>query len=311
MDKAVLPHDLCGRVFLFAPASVFLSSVAPTCKKFSFDWYRDTLFTHVVIVPDDSPSINAAVNMLAQRQSHSRRGLVAVRPGVYAESVRVTQSCYILGLGPRGSVVVEAPGWESALVSAGLGGCARPEMLGFATIESGEDAFIENLAFQCRNEMMRGRCVYIVNGRLCLLRCDISGTVVISGRHTAPQLTECRIRGSRGNGLYCTDNSRPIISKSEVLMHGHHGVLIDRRSRPHIFQNSISDNQACGIRLFCDGDSTASEYIYRNIYNGNARAELSLTPRFSRGCGDQEESYAEEIDFSNRWLGPRMTPTPA
>lgn len=148
--------------------------------------------------------------------------MVLVRPGVHAESVRLTQNCYILGLGPRGKVVVEAPGWESALVSAGLGMGAN----------FGEDAYIENVTFRCRNEMMRGRCVYIVNGHVSLKCCDIQGTVLVSGWRTSPQFVECQISKSRGNGLHFTDYSCPSLVKSTILHHGNHGILIDRRAMP-------------------------------------------------------------------------------
>ena len=46
-------------------------------------------------------------------------GVVLVRPGLYGESVRVTRDLTLSGLGPRGSVVVQPPGWEAGLVWGG------------------------------------------------------------------------------------------------------------------------------------------------------------------------------------------------
>ena len=71
------------------------------------------LLERAVFVPDDAPTINAALNAAAHD------GVVLVRPGLYGESVRVTRDPTLCGLGPRGSVVVQPPGWEAGLVWGG------------------------------------------------------------------------------------------------------------------------------------------------------------------------------------------------
>ena len=71
------------------------------------------LLERAVFVPDDAPTINAALNAAAHD------GVVLVRPGLYGESVRVTRDLTLSGLGPRGSVVVQPPGWEAGLVWGG------------------------------------------------------------------------------------------------------------------------------------------------------------------------------------------------
>ena len=71
----------------------------------------------------------------------------------------------------------------------------------------GEAACIENITFRCRNEQMRGQCVYIVMGQLHLVRCNVDGGVFVSGARTAPRFSECRIRKSRGNGMRFTDHA--------------------------------------------------------------------------------------------------------
>ena len=71
------------------------------------------LLERAVFVPDDAPTINAALN------AATHDGVVLVRPGLYGESVRVTRDLTLSGLGPRGSVVVQPPGWEAGLVWGG------------------------------------------------------------------------------------------------------------------------------------------------------------------------------------------------
>jgi len=142
-----LLSELVAHVFRFVRLIDF-APVTATARRFSFSWYAQ-VFTRVVVVPDDAPTINGAINQLGDNSigCDVGRGLVIVRAGMYKETVRVTHNCHLLGWGPKGTVVVEAPGWESALVFAGLG------IKGF---NSGEDACILNVTFRCRNENMRG-----------------------------------------------------------------------------------------------------------------------------------------------------------
>lgn len=285
-------HDLLPRIFRWVPPLDFVGAVAACCRQFTFRWYVG-LFPCVVVVPDDVPSINAAINRLARHReknsANDGRGLVILRPGTYAESVRVTQNCHVLGLGRPGQVVVEAPGWESALVFSGLG------VRGFG---SGEDACIYNITFKCRNEQMRGRCVYIVLGQPRLERCDIDGGVLISGLRTAPQIRSCRIRASWGSGLHLTDHCQASLRESLVVGNRRHGVLVDRSSHPDITANKVSNNGECGIRLFLGPGFVHSQIdldhavpasfvgtILDNDFSGNGGRDLSLTPRFA----DSEE----------------------
>lgn len=262
-------------------------------------WYA-AQFPRCVLVPDEVPSINAAINRLGRRavavghgDAEHPRGLVLIRPGTYSESVRVTRNCYLLGLGPRERVVVEAPGWESALVFSGLG------VRGFG---SGEDACAANLTFRCRNEMMRGRCVYIVLGRPRLEHCTIEGGVLVSGFHTAPQLSQCCIRDSWGSGVHMTDHCQASLRDSTVTKSRRHGVLADRGSRPEVADNRISGNGACGIRVFCGADAMGRrpgkslqlplQRISGNDLGSNGEGELSTTPRFA----DSEELHIDADD---------------
>jgi len=291
-------HDLLPRIFCVVPPYEFVRSVAACCRRFSLTWYL-SLFPCVVTVPDDVPSVNAAINRLAQDGSVYTQsihdfgpscGLVVIRPGRYLESVRVTRNCYILGLGRRADIVIEAPGWESALVFSGLG------VRGF---RSGEDACIANITFRCRNELMRGRCVYVVLGRPYLNHCDVDGGVLVSGFDVAPKLRRCSIQESWGSGLRLTDHCCGSLRDSVVKTNRRHGVLVDRGSCPDIMDNTISHNTVCGIRLFSGSlpldtrsppsSSVPLNGIVRNELHGNGQDDLSVTPRFA----DAEELHID------------------
>eukprot|EP00930_Biecheleria_cincta_P087508 TRINITY_DN76732_c0_g1_i1.p1 TRINITY_DN76732_c0_g1~~TRINITY_DN76732_c0_g1_i1.p1 ORF type:complete len:350 (-),score=48.17 TRINITY_DN76732_c0_g1_i1:34-1062(-) len=317
VPAATLPCEIASHVFELCPPLCFLKAAAATCRQFSFQWYVSRVFSGVVIVPDDVASLNEAMNKLAAGSCFGQeKGLLLVRPGIYQESVRVTQNCHILGLGRRDTVIVEAPGWESALVSAGLGGAAVPKMFAMQGLTTGEDACVENLRFRCRNEQMRGRCIYLVMGQLHLVRCTVEGGVKVSGHCTAPLLTECDIRGARGCGLHLTDHSKAVLRRNRVGRHGRHGVLADRGAKPAIVHNELVCNGAYGIRLFRGADclppvfgmSDAKQLrfasaeleelrhlssICENRFDGNAAGELSLTPRYA------ESEASEEPEFYN------------
>lgn len=298
---ADLMQDLLPRIFGYVPPLDFFRAAASSSKTLGLQWYLGQ-FPSVIVVPDDVASINEAINRLASRggghasprSSASSKGLVLVRPGTYMESVRVTQNCCILGLGRCKDVIVEAPGWESALVFSGLG------VRGFG---SGEDACVANMTFRCRNEQMRGRCVYIVLGQPRLDNCSIQGGVLISGSGTAPQISGSHIRASWGSGLHLTDHCRGSLTECVVAGNRRHGILVDRASHPRIAGNIVKRNAACGIRVFCGalgplpevaGMAAArslDERIRGNELTGNGAGDsLCLTPRFA----DTEEM---QLDF--------------
>lgn len=290
--KPEFPRELFERVCEFIAPAEFLRAWVATCSHFSFAWYTGAVFTRTIVVPDDAGRINAAINKLADTGLPGR-GLVLVRPGTYAESVRVTQNCHILGLGPRDKVIIEAPGWESALVSAGLGSRQVPSVLGWSVLTSGEDAFVENLTFRCRNMNMKGRVVYIVMGALNLIRCRIEGGMLVSGSCTTPRLTDCVIGNSRGNGVHLTDHCKAALHGNRITQHGRHGILICRHSSPEVIQNTISSNGVCGIRMFRGSSKVPLASIRDNVLEDNGCNEISLMP----GCTEAEfgDSDGDEV----------------
>jgi hypothetical protein len=56
------------------------------------------------------------------------------------ESIRLTQNVIVVGLGLKDAVVVEAPGWEPALVFAGLGISGNNTVNGVDGTSTGERA---------------------------------------------------------------------------------------------------------------------------------------------------------------------------
>eukprot|EP00929_Paragymnodinium_shiwhaense_P063356 TRINITY_DN31656_c0_g1_i1.p1 TRINITY_DN31656_c0_g1~~TRINITY_DN31656_c0_g1_i1.p1 ORF type:complete len:364 (-),score=58.03 TRINITY_DN31656_c0_g1_i1:12-1103(-) len=294
-------YGLLPKIFSYVPPSYFADKVSSTCSRFSLQWYL-TMFPRVVIVPDEVQSINSAINRLQSldisaqppevREADRRGkilGIVLVRPGRYMESVRVTHNCHLFGMGRRGSVVVEAPGWESALVFAGLG---------VRHFGSGEDACITNMTFQCRNEQMRGRCVYIVMGRPRLDRCEVQGGVLACGVKTMPQLVSCTVRLSWGSGVHMTDRCRGSVQNSNIAGNKRHGILLDRGSMPRIKRTHISKNGECGIKIFTapapgvEGDrELTTEDIDGNVFASNSGLDIAVSPYFADADEMEVDGY--------------------
>lgn len=274
-----MPPELLERLCSWVRPLDFLRAWRMTSSRFPYQWYMEQNFDRIVVVPDETGSINAAINMSSR--TFGGRHLVLIRPGTYSQVVRVTQNCHLLGLGRPGTVIVEAPGWESALVSAGLGGSLVPAMFGWRGLTTGDDTCVENMTFRCRNDQMRGRCVYIVMGRMQLVDCHVDGGVVVSGSCTAPRLRGCRIRGSRGNGVHLTDHCRAKLRGNVVVGHGRHGICIDRHAVPEVIKNTIHGNGVCGIQVFQASQPDRS-IIEDNSFEANGEAEILFSPHVSQ-----------------------------
>jgi len=217
----------------------FLRAVVPTARCWSLAWYAGAL--RAVTVPDDAPTINAAINCSRSASPASDGpgaaghvgGLVLVRPGVYSEAVRVTRSCTLLGLGPREMVVIEAPKTEWPL--------------NFVWEES---AWVVNMTIRCRVAHTRGQCINVAAGRPTLERCCIEGGVRAAGENTRAVLRCCEVRGSPGNGIHFTDRCGGGVLGCTVQLSGLHGILADRGAHPDVRGNSISRNKGAGLCIF-------------------------------------------------------------
>ena len=115
--------------------------------------------------------------------------MVLVRPGLYSESVRVTRDLTLCGLGPRGSVVVQPPGWEAAFVWGGYSvGQAMVGSTVHQAASAGAHARVRNVAVRLRNQQQQ-TAIYITSGAPSISDCDIQGTVLVAGPRCAPTIS--------------------------------------------------------------------------------------------------------------------------
>lgn len=183
------------------------------CKRFSLRWLRDGM-PDAVLVPDEAPTINAAISI--------GRGIVIVRPGLYRESVRVTNDVVLLGLGVPGSAKVQPPGWEPAIVWGGFkagkvsasGGSGQ--QLDLRAVSGGSRAEVHGLGFAQRNQLAQ-TAVYITVGEPLLAHCDIAGTVHVAGRASTPVVARCRVHSSRSCGVRIVDHASSVLRDCYVF----------------------------------------------------------------------------------------------
>mmetsp|Transcript_49153 Transcript_49153/g.93891 ORF Transcript_49153/g.93891 Transcript_49153/m.93891 type:complete len:332 (+) Transcript_49153:123-1118(+) len=203
----------------------------------SLVWYRDNVREDFIVVPSIlAPTVQRGVLLSAR----SNQKVLLLKPGIYREGVRITHNVLVVGLGHAGAAVVETAGWEAALTFAGLG-AASCTYMGVDGTSTGEKATICNLTLQCRNQQ-QAYCAVVVRGRPTFKRCTFLGSVQVSGAHTRPTLSHCRIHGSRSCGLKITDHAAALVLDNHISANQRQGVLVERHAAPVIKRNWFEDN---------------------------------------------------------------------
>ena len=184
------------------------------------------LLERAVLVPDGAPTINAAIN------AAGHDGVVLVRPGLYSESVRVTRDVLLCGLGPRGSVVVQPPGWEAAFVWGGYSvGQATVGSTVHKAASAGAHAHVRNVAVRLRNQQQQV-AIYISSGAPSISDCDIQGTVLVAGPRCAPNISRCVIIVLRAHGAHAHVHSAcAYMCIVRVHVHGVRACIVQVRAR--------------------------------------------------------------------------------
>jgi len=243
-------------------------------------WYQEEL--GAVVVPDHHTKINSAINAAGSG------GVVLVRPGVYKESVRVACACSIFGWGPPGSVVVEAPGWESPLV------CVKADRVR-----------VVNVTARCKIEAMCGKCVYVPTGEPSLEYCTVEGTVAVAGSATHPTLFRCTIRNSPGSGLHFSDGCGGSASRCVVENHKGDGIFIERGAHPSVSGNVIRRNGGFAIRAAVGArglpsntpaPTTIPSWIGENAFSENTEGTVLLRGGFTDEP-EQDDDDEAPMDF--------------
>lgn len=114
--KIDLPPELICRIIDMCGYRKWAVTWAFVCKEFStYDWYDRAVHPLTLFPSKRCKTLHDAISHAAVD------GCLLIKPGVYRESLRIGINMVVIGIGPPGSVVLEAPGWEECVYFAGLG----------------------------------------------------------------------------------------------------------------------------------------------------------------------------------------------
>mmetsp|Transcript_22518 Transcript_22518/g.49171 ORF Transcript_22518/g.49171 Transcript_22518/m.49171 type:complete len:310 (-) Transcript_22518:152-1081(-) len=233
-----LPEDILDAIVLRTGWREYFRLWRLVCRRYEkIDWFLRRRF--VTVVPDTHSSLNSAISNASTIDGEK---LVLVRPGVYLESVRMTREVTLVGLGSRNKVVIQAVGWEPALVWGGFGvGVTALRGVAYDAAEGGGAASVHQLTLCTRNQQQT-TVVYIVAGEPVLSHCTVYGTAVVAGRCTAPYISHCHFRDSRSHGLHCVDHAGGTIARSNFTKNRGCGIRMSRGASPILAENCYLEN---------------------------------------------------------------------
>ena len=167
------------------------------------------------------------------------RARIVVRPGVYRESLTISQPVELVADGPAADVVIEANGGSCVLMQAD-----HAVVRGFTL--RGQDGAASQFYG-----------VDVAQGELVLDGCDISSTsdscVAVHGAGTSASIKGCRIHDSAGMGVLVEEQGAGLIEDCEIWGNARTGVGIGTGGNPTVRRCKIHDGQQGGVFVFEQG----------------------------------------------------------
>lgn len=152
-----------------------------------------------------TPSSSGAPMLGPALQSASPGARIRVRPGLYPESLRLTQPVEIIGDGPVAAIVIEAR----------EGSCLELH----AT-----EATVRGLTLRSRATAGQEHAVWVPQGRLILEDCDVNSdsysNIQVIGTGTELLMRRCRSHGGNQCGIVFRDGAGGVVEDSEISGNG-------------------------------------------------------------------------------------------
>ena len=213
--------------------------------------------SHAVVSADGSGDFATIGAALAAAAPGSR---IAVRPGVYEESIVLDRTVEIAGDGPVERIVVRSAG----------GSCVRMEAA---------EAVVRGLTLRC--VAGRGAVAYfavdVPRGQLVLEDCDVSSNslscVGIHGAEARPVVRRCALHGGADAGVYAFDGAGGTIEACDVFENANVGVAITAGASPTVRDCRIFRGGNAGVVSWAGGAGT----IDRCEIFGNAQAGIGIS----------------------------------
>ena len=186
---------------------------------------------------------------------------ILVRAGLYRENISVDKPVTLTGdQKAQGRVVLE---------------CSKDICLKVTA-----DASVRNLVVNARAgfwarfiNRVEAHAIAIFRGRPILENVDVSSNtgagIAVKGPDAHPEIRNARVHDCRLNGFYFTDQSRGLVSDSDVYMTGWAGIRSDDGSNPVVRRTRIHQSRMDGVVVRDQGAATFEDCeIFENADSG-------------------------------------------
>jgi hypothetical protein len=182
--------------------------------------------------------------------------VIAVRPGVYRESLVLDRPVQLVGDGPLDEIVIEAQG----------GPCLRIQA---------DEVVLRGLTLRGRAGL-KEYAVIIPRGQPVLEGCAVVsgglGGVAIAGAAARPVLRKCRVHDCQGAGVLIHTEARPVLEDCQAYANEGAGVEVREGAAPELRDCVLRDGKDVGLLVHMSGKGKAEGCTIR----GNALAGVAI-----------------------------------
>jgi parallel beta-helix repeat protein len=250
---------------------------------------REQHVSHTLVVEPQSSSPGCYATIGAAIDAARPHARILVRPGCYAESLRIEKPLSLIGDGPTDQIVIEstdAPCLQIITDWAEIRGltlraCSIAPQRPFYGVEIGSGA---SLLEGCSITSESLACVSVHGAqatptiRRCTLHdsaqtgidiydhaggtveyCEIFGNAragIEVSQHSHPTIRHCVVRNGQAGGIYLDSESRATVEECEIVENARSGIAVCMHSEPTIRRCIIRRNGGAGIFLYKNGRGT-------------------------------------------------------
>jgi F-box protein 11 len=227
---------------------------------------------YLVVAADGSgafTSIRAAIAALAIDQK------IIVKPGLYRESLRISEALQLLGDGDPAEIILESTHEDTLVMET-------------------DTASVEGMTIRAvtTSAAQPFHAVVVNHGRLRLSNCRVASAgqsaVLIQGQSATPHFFQCLIGDGPGRGVVCSEMCRPVFAECEIFghvaacvaitqwaapifqrcrIHGSrvNGVLVSDYGLGHFTDCDIYDHWLSGVAINTGGNPTLDRCRVHNV----------------------------------------------
>jgi parallel beta-helix repeat protein len=169
---------------------------------------------------------------------------ILIRPGTYAENLRLDKALELIGDGTREEIGVVCTTGNALQATATI---ARVAGIRFMRAgKEGEEAAVW---------MTSGRTEFVD----CLFTSQARSAVEVSGAGTDPVFRRCTFRDSAQDGLILVEHARGTVEDCEITGNGLSGLAVAKGGDPTVRRSVLRDNKGSGMYIYENGRGTVED----------------------------------------------------